>query len=437
MRTVRRKHGWHRPRGIGAWPVWQLSGWLLAFIVAVISADIAAIVAAAVTTPLRAADLEVAAVLLACSLATVELTRRVGEPGGVAKDVYAIWELPLALLLPPLYGLLVPIPRLILIQLRVRSTVVYRRVFTAAALGLSYAAASLAFHASAPPVSWAAPAPRDRVVEWAAAALACGLLKWAVNQLLVMTAVKGADRSISVRRELFARDMAFNQAAELSVGVLLAYAVTGSPLMALIALPLVTVLHRSFRHAQLVDASRIDGKTGLLNATAWQREASLQVSRAAAAQSPLAVAIADIDHFKVINDTFGHLAGDLVLAGLAGALTGSLRGGDLVGRFGGEEFVVLLPRTSPDEARQIAERLCEAVAQLVTPAGDSPGSAALRVTISIGVAVMESSPRDLNELLAAADVALYAAKNAGRNRVRMLSETPVQLRDPGRELPGS
>src|SRR5580693_6735353 len=268
MRTVRRKHGWHRPRGIGAWPVWQLSGWLLAFIVAVISADIAAIVAAAVTTPLRAADLEVAAVLLACSLATVELTRRVGEPGGVAKDVYAIWELPLALLLPPLYGLLVPIPRLILIQLRVRSTVVYRRVFTAAALGLSYAAASLAFHASAPPVSWAAPAPRDRVVEWAAAALACGLLKWAVNQLLVMTAVKGADRSISVRRELFARDMAFNQAAELSVGVLLAYAVTGSPLMALIALPLVTVLHRSFRHAQLVDASRIDGKTGLLNATA-------------------------------------------------------------------------------------------------------------------------------------------------------------------------
>jgi diguanylate cyclase (GGDEF)-like protein len=147
------------------------------------------------------------------------------------------------------------------------------------------------------------------------------------------------------------------------------------------------------------------------------------------------VAIADIDHFKIVNDTFGHLAGDVVLAAVARALTGFLRDGDLVGRFGGEEFVVLLPRTTPAEARQITERLCARVAGLTTPASDSPGSTPVQVTISIGVAVMESARRDLEDLLAAADHALYEAKNAGRNRVRMLSQAPVPLPGPGPDCP--
>ena len=81
---------------------------------------------------------------------TVELTHRAGEPAGLVKDVHAIWELPLALLLPPLYGLLVPIPRMALVQWRVRATLVHRRVFTAAAVGLSYGAASAVFHATEP-----------------------------------------------------------------------------------------------------------------------------------------------------------------------------------------------------------------------------------------------------------------------------------------------
>jgi diguanylate cyclase (GGDEF)-like protein len=430
--TVRRQPAPRQRQAIRAWPVWELSGGSLAYILAVVIADVAAIAIAAATTPLRAADLELAAILLACSLATAELTRRAGEPAGLVKTVYGMWELPLALLLPPLYGLLVPVPRLVLTQLRVRTTVVYRRVFSAAALGLSYGVMSLTFHATAPAVSWTEPGLAARVLAWAAVAIACCVLRSLVNQVLVLSAIKGADRSFSMRGELLSRELLFNEAAEISVAVLLAYAVTGSPLMALVALPLVTLQHRSFRHAQLVSASRIDGKTGLLNATTWQEEARLRVAQAAGT-APLAVAIADIDHFKIVNDTFGHLAGDLVLAAVAGALKGFLREGDLIGRFGGEEFVILLPRTSAAEARQITERLRARVAQITTPADDRPGSTPLQVTISIGVAVMESVRRDLEDLLAAADHALYEAKQAGRNCVRTVSGTS-QLTSPRPDL---
>jgi diguanylate cyclase (GGDEF)-like protein len=435
MRTVWHRWAQRQARAVRAWPVWELPPWLLTFVLVVIGADLAAIAGSAAMTPLSGADLELAAVLLVCNLATVEVTRRTSEPAGLVKDVHAVWELPLALLLPPVYGLLVPVPRMVLAQLRVRPGLLYRRAFTAAALGLSYGAASLVFHAAAPAVSWAAPGSQGRVLVWAALAIGCGLLKSAVNKVLVMTAVKGADRSVSVRRELFSREPLFNDAAELSVGIMVTYAVTGSPFMALVALPLVALMYRSFRHAQLVDASRVDGKTGLLNATTWQREARLETARAMRTRAPLAVAIADIDHFKIVNDTFGHLAGDLVLAAVARALSGFLRAGDLVGRFGGEEFVILLPATGASEARQITERLCARIAQITTPASESPGSAPMRVTISIGVAVLESSRRDLDDLIAAADHALYEAKNAGRNRVCMVSESSVPLRGPERELP--
>jgi diguanylate cyclase (GGDEF)-like protein len=215
--------------------------------------------------------------------------------------------------------------------------------------------------------------------------------------------------------------------------------------VALAALPLVALLHRSFRHAQLVDASRIDAKTGLLNAGTWWREARLETARAVRTRTPLAVAIADIDHFKNVNDTFGHLTGDAVLAAIASALSAMLREGDLTGRFGGEEFAILLPGTNAAEARQITERVREKISRIATPVGASTGGASrgggapvggstvgaspggndpLRVTISIGVAALGSSRLDLEELLAAADHALYQAKETGRNRVCLQAASP-------------
>ena len=109
------------------------------------------------------------------------------------------------------------------------------------------------------------------------------------------------------------------------------------------ALPLVIPLQRSLRHAQLVAEARIDAKTGLLNDRTWRRQAEGEVARAVRTRAPVAVGILDIDHFKRVNDTYGHPAGDAVLAAVAAAMRATLRGYDVIGRTGGEEFAFILP----------------------------------------------------------------------------------------------
>jgi diguanylate cyclase (GGDEF)-like protein len=138
--------------------------------------------------------------------------------------------------------------------------------------------------------------------------------------------------------------------------------------------------------------------------------------------SPLAVALLDIDHFKVVNDTHGHLTGDKVLRAVSDALGTVLRTYDLAGRFGGEEFVVLLPQTGEADARQIAERLRAHIGSLSVPVSDAPDATCISVTVSIGLATLEGGRREVTELLAAADAALYYAKETGRNRVRVLAD---------------
>lgn len=406
------------------WPIWGLPSWLLAFVLAVITVNVIAIIAALVFTPLHAHDLELFGVLLGCDIVTVELTRRDGEPAGLIKEVHAVWELPIALLLPPLFGLIAPIVRIALTQWRVRRALAYRRVFTASALGLSYALASVAFHALEPAIIRLVPDSSARAVAWALAVIVCGVLRSVANKALVMTAVKGADPGISIRQGLFTREALFGDAAELSVGVMVAYAAAASPLLAPLALPCVTLLQRSQRHTQLVSDARIDGKTGLLNAVTWQREAAVQLTRANRTPhgAPMVVAMLDIDRFKEFNDTFGHPAGDMVLAAVAGTLNANLRAYDLCGRYGGEEFAILLPDTPVAEATRIAQRLCDAVAELRVPGlGARYGDDTAGVTISVGVAALGGTQRDLDELVAAADHALYQAKDAGRNTVRVVS----------------
>jgi diguanylate cyclase (GGDEF)-like protein len=415
------------PGWLGAvrtWPVWKLPAWLLAYVLSVIAVDAFAIIAALTLTSFTGRDAEIFLVLIACNAATVEMTRRSGEPAGLIQDVSAIWELPVALLLPPLYGLLAPIVWVAHTQWRVRRTLPHRRIFSAAAQGLTYGAASVGFHALAPATSGLAPFGHSAELQaWAAAVVVIGVLRSALNKVLVMIPVKASDPATSIRASLFTRESMIGDAAELSVGVLVAYAATAGPLMALFGLPCVVALQRSLRHHQLVNASRIDDKTGLMNHKTWQREAGVQVTRAARnrATAQLAVLIVDVDDFKRdINDRLGHLTGDAVLAAIAATLTGALREYDLCGRWGGEEFAILLPDTAPLEAMGIARRLCKTISALTVPAEGSgiiPGMDA-RPTVSIGVATLEDTSCDLVALTAAADAAMYKAKAAGKNTVR-------------------
>jgi diguanylate cyclase (GGDEF)-like protein len=250
------------------------------------------------------------------------------------------------------------------------------------------------------------------------------LAKETVNKTMLLTVVKASDPGATWRTEVFSREPLYNDGAEICTGVLVTYGVAGNPWLALAALPVVTLLQRSLRHVQLLNDSRADSKTGLLNAATWEREATAEVTRAVRTRTPLAVALLDIDRFKVINDTYGHLAGDQVLKELARSLDSVLRDYDRAGRFGGEEFSLLLPQTRAVDAFRIAERVRASIAGLSIIVPGATGGERVHVTVSIGVAALDSGcKREYSELMAAADAALYRAKSGGRDQVQMISTT--------------
>jgi diguanylate cyclase (GGDEF)-like protein len=401
-----------------------MPNWLIGFITAVVLADAGVFAVAASGLTLTARDLEMFGGLLICVVATVEISRRVGENSGFIKDVYATWELPVAILLPLAYAPVLPIIRFALVQWRTNRVPLYRRVFSAAVIGLSYVVAALAFHALIRLVHIPAANPVGHAMSWIMIVAVCAVVQWTVNQILLWTAIKGADSSVSIRTEQFAREPMFNDVNELCVTVLVTLCVAISTVTLLFALPFISLLQRSLRHTRLLRDARADSKTGLLNAGTWDHEATTEVARAVRTKSPLAIAMLDIDRFKSINDTYGHLLGDQVIKEIAYALKTLLREYDVAGRFGGEEFALLLPQTRAVDALRIAERVRANVAGLCIIAPGAAGGERVHVTVSIGVAALDAgSTRELPDLLAAADAALYRAKAGGRDQVQMISTT--------------
>jgi diguanylate cyclase (GGDEF)-like protein len=422
MRWIRRLL--RRTTAIGRWPLWTLPRWLVAFILTVIAVDLAAIGVAASVTTIRAHDLALFGLLLACTAASIELTRKAGEQGGATKDVQGVWELPVAILLPPLYALIAPIVRIALVQARVRQAPVYRRVFSCASIGLSYGAASLTFHGLSGMMGPITGGTLRHSLAWTLLVAVTVLVRTVVNKAMISAAVKGTNPAAQILKDIFGRESLYNDAAETCISVLVTYGVAGNVFLAPIALPVVTLLQRSLRHAQLVSDSRSDSKTGLLNAATWERESTAEVARAVRTKTSLAVALLDIDKFKAVNDTYGHLVGDQVIKEIARTLNSLLRDYDLAGRFGGEEFSLLLPQTRAVDAFRIAERVRANVAALSFIAPGASGGERLQVTVSIGVAALDSgSKREYSELMAAADAALYRAKAGGRDQVQMISTT--------------
>lgn len=168
-------------------------------------------------------------------------------------------------------------------------------------------------------------------------------------------------------------------------------------------------------HSELHEHSIRDPLTGLFNRR--HAMAVLETDAARALRNDrykLAVALLDIDFFKPINDDHGHLAGDRVLRQLGQRILARVRGGDTAARIGGEEFLIVMPDTDPDEARGLGE----ALRKVVEAEPFDLGSTSQRITISGGIAVWQSGMEGTSDLLRAADRQLYAAKDSGRNRIR-------------------
>ncbi len=207
------------------------------------------------------------------------------------------------------------------------------------------------------------------------------------------------------------------------LGVVVAFAFDGNGWLVPFALAPIVLVHRSLSVPELQEAARADPKTGLYNArffTESLRDAIDHVSRSGGVFSVLML---DLDLLRELNNTYGHLAGDAVLEGIAATLRAELRAEDVPSRFGGEEFAVLLPGLGPEQAVEVAERIRATVAdaRFTTPTVESE----LRATVSIGVASFPIHATNEQEIVHQADLAVYRAKIQGRNRVVDAGSDPL------------
>jgi len=173
-------------------------------------------------------------------------------------------------------------------------------------------------------------------------------------------------------------------------------------------------LQNAALHQRIKALAALDDLTGVLNRRFGLQRLGEEFSRSVRHGVPVSVLLLDVDHFKRFNDAHGHAAGDRVLQAVARAIDDSLRAGDVLCRYGGEEFLVLIPGTGVQDAAQLGERMRRVVAASEIPWGEQ----SLRVTVSLGQATWPITPASLpDELVSAADAALYQAKEAGRDRL--------------------
>jgi len=405
------------------WAWWKLPLRLRGYVGVVVATGIAVAAYAASQTTWSVTGLVTFFLLLGCGMASVAATPRMAYlQGGMTRDFITVWVLPVAILLPPFFAMVTPIPLLMLTQWRVHQGVVYRRAFTAAAVGLAYGAASLVFRQF--PASFAGPSigTGTHALTWCLAVVICELVGGQGHIALIAAAIKLSNPSVRIAEQELSREALQADFTESNLGVLITVIVAVSPVLAIFAVPTWLLVRRFMMHDQLLAQARIDTKTGLLNSSTWEREAETEIGRAIRTGSPLALALVDIDHFKVVNDTYGHLVGDKALRAVTDALRGQLRAYDVAGRFGGEEFVVLLPHARESDAINVAERLRAHIAGMSIPVGeDIESGPSITLTISVGVAALDGVSRELTDLLAAADAALYYAKETGRNKTHSIS----------------
>jgi diguanylate cyclase (GGDEF)-like protein len=415
------------------------------YIVTVTLAGLVAVAAATATarawwTPRDAA---VWLALLGCAVVTVEAAHTAREVyGGITRDLLTVWYLAAAVTLPPVYAFLAPVLVLgyRLARNRQGQGFTYRRVFSNATLALGYGAASLVFHAA--PTSVAGPHPGTglHALTWTGLVAGCGVLGYVINEGLLAGAIYLADPAVPWLYDAYGRWPGLIAVLiELSMAVSVTVLVALSPFLMVLGLPSVLLYRRYLTSAQLATAARIDAATGVLYAPVWRREADSEALQARRKNTPLALVVAEIDHFGAVRQTASREAADQVLRRVVGILTETLPRTGLagqVGRVGGEEFAFTLSGVNETQARRLGERIRDRIAgEPIATEGDSDTGFVYRLSMSVGIAAPRSSGQTLAELRREADAALAEAKAAGTGQVRVFAPGHTELPGPAAARP--
>jgi diguanylate cyclase (GGDEF)-like protein len=426
------------------WDLWALRPRVIGYVIVVELLAVSWLVYATLTGPVPSSrDWSRLGMLAAGALTHVHLSRRVEErrrSDGSKRhiDVSSIWSFPAALILP------IPLVAALIAATRVQRHQIARKPPHKALLSASsMMLAGFVAHAiaGAGVDLWPGPQWDEGLVILLAAGTYC------LQQVLVVGAaiLLEADR----RPPLTAVFGGAQQWREMYLAISLGIAVALSAAHPILIVLMVGVgvglnrlvgsqadaeheareARRAVKLAQ--DDARTDKLTGLWNKAGWDRAAARRLRDARDHGRSYAVALVDLDRFKRVNDTLGHLVGNEVLQAVAHVLAQNVRDGDVVGRFGGEELVIALPDADADEARQVAERLLTGIRAIRIPTtrmfGGEPvivGGPQWPCTASIGV-VVSTSVVELDALLDRADQAMYRAKNSGRDQVVITGHAPA------------
>jgi diguanylate cyclase (GGDEF)-like protein len=429
---------WHWAR---SWPLWQAPRHVVAFVLTVEVVAVAAAASTAGLLPIHTADLIYAGMLCAGAWLHIEGARPTerqrerGAGAGPYLDTKAVWSVAGALILPPLLASVLVVVTYTIAWLRIwprqRPLDLFRWVFSGATilLGTQVAIAVLALGLPTYPGL-----PRPTLAGFADLAVIAAAfgLRWLLNYGLVVAAILISSPNTRLAKVLENFHEQSQEIGAYAFGLLAAaLAVTNPPLLLAVVVGVVAV-HRGLLLHQFRTAARTDAKTGFYTLEWWYQTARRALERARVHGTTVAVLIADLDHFKRVNDTYGHIGGDHALAAAAQALRAEVRDYDVVGRWGGEEFVVLLLDVDEQQTRAIAERIRERIRSLtvsIDPDGDAEAETISGLTISIGAALLpHDGSETIDEAIRAADAALYAVKADGRNRVKLTRLVPQQAK---------
>ncbi|GAB3496648.1 diguanylate cyclase [Amycolatopsis cihanbeyliensis] len=414
------------------WALWQLPKPVLGYVLAVNTVAIAVSAGTALLLPVTRTDVIRFALLAGCAAVAIELTRQVerqreyNRSGTVAYvDSKAVWSFAAVIVLPPVLASAMVLFTYALAWYRVwphtRPVPPHRWIFSCATVlcGTQAAVAVLALGMRDYPGAPSAQ-PLAGLADLGIVA-AAALLRWVINMGLVMAAIALSNPPASVKDLFHNFGQQLLEVGAMGLGLVAAAVVVAHPAaLAGIVLALVA-MHRTVLLAQYRQHARTDTKTGLANPRWWHQFAEQALVRARNRGTTVGVLILDIDHFKSINDTYGHPDGDRVLRAIAEELIAETRDHDACGRWGGEEFAIVLPDVgSAPNLYRVAERIRVRIQSVRLDRSGGHGPPIANLTASLGAAIYPAAGiNSLDELVLAADTALYAAKNAGRNQVRL------------------